>query len=105
MRQFDVFENPSKKARSAVPLLVVLQHDRASEMASVIVAALAPLTKAKGLTKSKLYPVIRVTRKDFVLLTPNMAAVPRKQLEKAVANVESDERRIIGALDMLFTGI
>lgn len=105
MRQFDVFENPFSKGRSAVPLLMVVQHDRASETASVIVAGLAPLAKAKTLANSRLYPVVRIAAKDYVLLTPNMAAIPRKRLEKRIANIESDDRRIIGAIDMLFTGV
>lgn len=105
MRQFDVFENPSDKTRAAVPLLMVIQHDRVSETASVVVAGLTPLGKAKTLAKSRLYPVISIAAKDYVLLTANLAAVPRTQLKKCVANVDSADRRIIDAIDMLFTGV
>lgn len=105
MRQFDVYENPSSKARDTVPLLAVIQHDRASETASVVVVGLAPLAKTGAMTKSRLYPVLRIAGADYVLLTPNMAAIPRKQLEKKIATVEQDDRRIIGAIDMLFTGV
>jgi len=105
MRQFDVYENPMIKSRAAVPLLMVVQHDRAAETASVIVAGLTPLARAKAIAKSRLYPILNIAAKDYVMLTPNMAAIPRKQLEKHVANVENDDRRIIGAIDTLFTGV
>ncbi len=105
MRQFDVFENPSDRTRTAIPLLLIVQHDRASETASVVVAGLAPLAKGKAMAKSRLYPVVRIASKDYVLLTPNMAAIPRTQLETRVANVDSEDRRIIDAIDMLFTGV
>jgi toxin CcdB len=105
MARFDVFENPSSRSRAAIPLLLVVQHDRASETASVVVVGLAPLAKAQAMAKSRLYPVVRVAARDYVLLTPNLAAVPRNQLQKHVANVGKDDRQIINAIDMLFTGV
>ena len=105
MHQFDVYENPSANSRAAIPLLLVIQHDRAGETGTVVVAGLAPLATARPMTTSSLYPVINVAGSDFVLLTPNLAALPRKLLQIRVTNVERDDRRIIGAIDMLFTGV
>lgn len=105
MRQYDVFTNPTSKSRGAVPYLIVIQHDRASETSSVVVAGLAPIAKAKAIATSKLYPVIDVSGRDFVLLTPNLAAIPRQVLGDPVANADGAHRRIVAAIDMLFTGV
>jgi toxin CcdB len=106
MRQYDIFENPSPKSRKAVPMLIVLQHDRAWETSSVVVAALVPLATAKSMAKSRLYPTISVGgRGDCVMLTPNLATIPRSVLGTVIANADDAHRRIIDAIDMLFTGV
>ena len=105
MQQFDVFENPSPTSRKSLPFLIILQHDRASETDSVVVAGLTPLSKTSKMAKSRLYPSLNLNGKGYQMITPNMATIRRSLLQKRVANFELDHRKIIDAVDMLFTGI
>jgi toxin CcdB len=102
MQQCDVFRNPSVQTRKAMPYLIVLQHDRGSETSYVIVAALVPPLKS-GIA-SRLYPVLQVEGKQLMLLTPDLASLPRTALKQRIANLEHERSRIIAALDLLFAG-
>ena len=102
MRQFDVFRNPSAGTRKAMPYLMVLQHDRVSETSFVIVAALVPPLKSG--VASRLYPVLRFDGRELMLLTPDLASLPRAVLKQRIANLDHERSRIIAALDLLFAG-
>jgi toxin CcdB len=102
MRQFDVFRNPSAQTRKAMPYLIVLQHDRGSETSFVVVAALVPPLKSDA--PSRLYPVFRLEGKELMLLTPDLASLPRASLKQRIASLEHERNRIVAALDLLFAG-
>jgi toxin CcdB len=102
MAQFDVYRNPSDRSRRVMPYLVAVQHDGVSETASVLmVPAVAPL---KGAGSSRLYPKVTIGQKQYTLLTPDMASLPRAVLGDPIENVAEARDRIIAALDILFVG-
>lgn len=105
MKQFDVYENPSPAGRKAIPFLLVLQHDRTSETRTVVVAPLVPKKNAARMPRSPLYPVLSIGSREHALLIPDLAAIARASLKSRIANQEGDRRRIIDALDLLFTGV
>lgn len=102
--QFDVFPNPVAAARSTVPYLVVLQSDVVTSSVSQVVAPLAR-TGAGERTASPLTPSISIDGEELRLLTHKLAAVPRRALRGAVANVAAHRDRIVAALDVLFVGV
>jgi toxin CcdB len=101
MRQFDVFANPDPGSVAAFPSLVVLQSDLVMETTSVIVA---PLVKQARM-RSRLYPTVVVADLRLAMMVTDSAAVPRTLLRRPVSNLEHERHSIIGALDLLFTGI
>src|SRR5262245_19896273 len=102
MAQFDVYRNPSERTRRAMPLLLVVQHDSVSESSSVMVIPFAAPLKISS--SSRLYPVFKVGQKEYMLLTPDMASMPRAALKEPVASLAQERNRIIAALDLLFAG-
>ncbi len=102
MRQYDVFRNPTPRSRKAMPFLIVLQHDVVADTDSVIVAALTPALKRPS---SRLYPDLEIDGRAYTLLTPDLASLPRAALKDHVTNLRREWHRIVGALDILFTGI
>ena len=55
--------------------------------------------------RKKLCPIIEINVHSFVLLTHQLTSVPKSVLEKETASLENDRHEILGAIDMLLTGI
>ena len=103
LRQFDVFPNPSPRTRAEHPYFVILQSDRLDRFATRVVAPLIAPTRFQFL--ERLLPEVTVKGKPYVIAIPDIAPIPVKMLQPAVANLESERYRILAAIDLLFTGI
>ena len=102
-RQFDLVENLNPVARLHYPYLVVLQHDRVSSVVDIVVAPLVRPSSRHA--RTRLHPTVDVTGETFVIFIEDLAAVPRHTLGRVVGNAEDSRYEIVGALDLLFTGI
>lgn len=101
MARFDVYRFASKSA----PLLLDVQSDILGELNSRVVIPLAPVTKAGGEELPRLKPRIKVGGKSYILMTTDMAALPKNRLGALVTNIAGADRDDISkALDFLFFG-
>ena len=103
LRQFDVFPNPSAKWRKSRPYLIVLQSDLLSQLTSTIVAPLAETSMLESF--ERLTPTITVRGRKLVVVMQELGAFPVQAVKGVVANLENERYRLVGALDLLFTGI
>ena len=102
MKQFDILENLNKSSRAQYPFLIVLQHDRLANYSALVVAPLA--ADLPGLTKTRLHPPLSVAGKMYVVITEELAAVPRQSLGRTVDSGADHRYAIIAAIDLIFTG-
>ena len=101
MARFDVYRFSSKLA----PLIIDVQSDVLGDLASRVVVPLSPASKAGKEEMPRLKPRIIVQDKDYVLMTTDIAALPRARFGAHVTNVEDQYRdEITKALDFLFFG-
>ena len=101
MARFDVFRFKS----STAPLVVDVQADLLSDLATRIVVPLSPADIAGKEAAARLKPVMEIKGERYVLMTTDLAALPVKRLGAFVENVESRYRKeITDALDFLFLG-
>jgi len=101
MARFDVYRFASK----AAPLVVDVQADLLSDLASRVVVPLAPENKAKREALPRLKPLIRVGDGAYVFMTTDIGVLPKGRLGAHVANIEDAHRdEITAALDFLFQG-
>lgn len=104
IRQFDVVANPDPLETAHRPYLVNLQSDLVSELTSTVVAPLVPRGQMKG--ARRLNPVVTVNGAEFWLATHELFAIDRRMLSHGtIVNLSNDRDAIIGALDIVFTGI
>lgn len=102
MKRFDVCAASRLAGAGKDRLVIVLQHDALSDLTTTIVAPLFKLNEyrlVKGLT-----PMIDVGRQRLVVAIDRLASVPKNQLGKSIANVESARMDLLRATDLLFTG-
>jgi toxin CcdB len=102
-QQYDIVENLHATSRRAYPYLIVLQHDRAEMVSTIVTAPVAPWSEL--LATSRMHPEIAINGRRHLLLVEQLASVPRRALGPPIASAEAHDYEITAALDMLFTGI
>ena len=104
MAQFTVHRNNNPRTRATFPFLVDVQSDLLEDLQTRVVI---PLSKAAALTKkpvSNLTPLLSFEGEGYVLVTPELAGIARKDLG-AVAGSLADRRAVIfAAIDFLLSG-
>lgn len=101
MARFDVYRFAAK----AAPLVVDVQADVLEDLASRVVVPLVPVRNAAREALPQLKPKIVVEGKAYILMTTDIAALPRACLGPRVANIGARHRDdITNALDFLFIG-
>ena len=105
MAQFTLYKNQDKRSNKSYPFFVDVQNSLISDLNSRLVI---PFAKHESLQKTKikkLCPVISIQGRDHVLLTHQMTSVPVSILSKEEMSLENFRYEILGAIDMLITGI
>ena len=104
MAQFTVYRNKNPGSRATFPFLLDVQSDLLEDLQTRVVI---PLSKAAALTKrpvSNLTPLLSFEGEAYVLVTPELAGIARKELG-AVAGSLADRRAVIfAAIDFLLSG-
>jgi toxin CcdB len=103
MPQFHVHRNPNPATRERFPYLLDVQSDLVAGLATRVVTPLCPPSPA-GPIKT-LTPVFEIESRPYVMLTPQLAGVPARQLGAEVADLSGHRAEILAALDLLFTGV
>ena len=101
MARFDVH-----RLRGAAATLVVdVQADLLDRLATRVVVPLSLKTASSKEELPRLKPCIRISGKQYVLLTTELSAIPAERLGPPVASVEEAHRyQITAAVDFLFQG-
>ena len=105
MPQFDVYKNPSKLTQSTFPYILDIQHEHISDIGTRIVVPLGRLQYFKNENLGKLTPVIEYEGEELILLTPQIASMPRKTLRSPVGTLVHFRTEILAALDFALSGI
>jgi len=105
MAQFDVYRNPSAASRRLYPYLVDIQNPLLSDLATRIVIPLGKGSAFDGVAMRGLTPIVRFDDEELLLLTPQIAALPAKQLQNPMGSLSHFRDQIVGALDFAVTGV
>jgi len=105
MSQYTLYRNENKSSKNAYPYFVNVQSDLLDELNSRLVIPLSSHKKLKQTNVNKLCPIIDIEEGCFVLLTHQMTTVPNSILKKEITSLEDYRYDILGAIDLLLTGI
>ena len=105
MAQFDVFRNPSATTRKHFPYLVDIQSPYLEELASRIVIPLGNASLFKETAMKGLTPAVTFKDVHLLLLTPQISAVPKKQLKAPIGSLSHMRDDLLNALDFAIFGI
>jgi len=104
MAHFDVFHNPDPRTAGSRPYLLDVQNSLLASLPSTVVIPLARPESIDQMAILRLNPRINVHENSLLLLTQDMASLPRRALKTPVANLSAQRDEILAALDFLFTG-
>lgn len=96
MSRFDIYQMASGQR------VVEVQADTHVNLATTLVIPL--LEYGRIPSKERISPTVQLGELKYIILTPNMAAVPRKTLGKAVGNIGHHRQQIVDAIDFLLQG-
>ncbi len=102
MAQFDVHENRS--GDPDVPYLLDIQSDLLDPLATRVVVPLVPAS-AYGPPLERLTPVFEIGGMPHVMATLDMGGALVSELGPVVRSLAAERDAIIGAIDMLVTGL
>jgi toxin CcdB len=105
MSQFDVYENKNDATRRAYPYLLNIQSEVLAALNTRMVLPLAREAGLKAKDIERLTPKVEYQGETLIVMTPQVAAVPRKKLSKPVGSLAHMRTEIVGALDFAVGGV
>ncbi len=105
MAQFSLYRNRNPASRTRYPLLLDIQSDLLEQLATRAVVPLAPTGAARARSMRTLTPILKFEGKEFLMLTPQVAGIPARELGPVAGNLAADRNKIIAAVDFLVSGI
>ena len=105
MAQFSVYCNTNPRTRTDIPFLLNVQNDLLDHLATRVVIPLAKVKSFSGPPSAVLHPIFKIGRERFILLTPMLAGILKRDLGAETGNLRRKSFEIIAALDVLITGV
>ena len=104
MAQFTIYANANAQTKQLYPYLLALQSNLLNDLATCVIAPLAPVSKHAHTAMTRLTPVITVAGEDYLMQTMQLSAIARKQLGKVVGDASAKSHEIIVVVDFLISG-
>jgi toxin CcdB len=105
MAQFDVFTNPSPTTRKLFPYIVDIQSQYLEDLATRIVIPLGKASAFANTSMKGLTPEISFHDEKLLLLTPQIASIPKIKLHNPIGSLAHFRTDIMNALDFAIFGI
>jgi toxin CcdB len=104
MPQFAVYLNKNLASHQRFPLLVDVQSELLEELETRVVIPIASASGFNDFPLRDVMPTLKLDGKEYLLMTPQLTAVPRRALGPMRGSVAAHARAISIALDMLLRG-
>jgi toxin CcdB len=105
MTQFTIYQNKNSQSKKEYPLLLDIQTNLLDSLQTTVVIPLKKLETNKDKVLTQLTPTFVIEGLEYLMLTPQLAGIQRKELGKAITDIEYARTDILNALDFLLTGI
>jgi toxin CcdB len=105
MAQFTIYQNKNPQSKKLFPFLVDVQTNLLDSLQTTVVIPLTKYETNKDKALNQLMPTLNIEGTDYLILTPQLAGISKKELGKAICNVDYARTEILNAIDFLLTGI
>lgn len=104
MPQFAVYQNKNAHTKKRIPFLLDVQANLLDELQTRVVVPLATADAKTTQTISRLTPLLKIKQAHYVMLTPQLAGINKRELGQPVEDLSNCCNDIVAALDFLSTG-
>lgn len=105
MAQFSVYLNQNVATREQFPYLLNVQNDLLDVLQTCVVVPLTVTTKVGYHPLSRLTPMLTVQANQYLMMTPQLAGIPKRELGEEVESLAEARHEIITAIDFLLSGV
>jgi toxin CcdB len=105
MPQFALYRNRNPASRTRFPLLLDIQSDLLEGLATRVVVPLALASAARARSMRTLTPILKFEGKEFLMVTPQVAGIPERELGPIAGDLASHRDKIVAAVDFLLSGV
>jgi toxin CcdB len=105
MPRFTLHKNKSPDTKARIPYLIDVQSNLLGDLETRVVIPVCSSGALKGKVLITLTPTFELEGGTYVMLTPQLAGISKKELGQEVASLSAYRATIIAALDFLITGI
>lgn len=105
MAQFFVYQNKNTNTKKTYPLLLDVQSNLLESLQTTVVIPLIKYENNIGKSLGHLTPVLSIEGSNYLMVTPQLAGISKRELGKAVGDMATARTEIINALDFLITGV
>lgn len=105
MAQFSVYLNKNAQTKKTYPFLLEIQSNLLSDLVTTVVVPLVKFDKNKTKILKGLTPVLLLDQQEYLMLTPQLAGIQRKELGKPAFDLVHARGEIVSALDFLISGV
>ena len=103
--QYAVYLNQNSTTKKRFPFLLDVQAELLADLETRVVIPLASAVLYSEKVLTQLTPIVQFEGGDYVLVTPQMAGVARRELGPKIGNLAEARHDVIAALDFLLTGV
>ncbi len=104
MPQFDVYVNTNPASNAIYPYIIDVQSPLLDTLETRLVIPLISKSKFNNKAIKNLTPEIMLKGKEYLILTPQIAAIRKSELGKLLENCTLARNEIISSIDFLITG-
>ncbi len=104
MPQFTVYQNKNAQTKKLIPYLLDVQTELLDDLQTRVVVPLTLADKSTAKQISRLTPLLHVDGESYLMLTPQLAGINKRELGKSVVDLSDSRNEIISAIDFLVTG-
>ncbi len=104
MSQFTAYQNKNAQTKKSIPFLLDVQTDLLDELQTRVVVPLTAIEKNITKPMPRLTPLLKIDGENYLMLTPQLAGINKKELGKPVADLSNSRAEIVAALDFLVMG-
>ena len=105
MAQCTVYHNKNPQTNAHIPYLLDVQSNLLASLATCVVVPLYSVATFDHKALKILTPILTINNLPYVMMTPQLAGVSKKELGQEVADFTDCREAIMAALDFLITGI